>query len=473
MIAEKVPTEEPVDARSKAGKQPADARLDDFILLGRYSLILCCLSEALILSQLGNMFFMMYGGVAPTLVSCGDASLSGFKDDYDACAALEQLQAETNCTPSFSTQFESVNYEFGYYCGRTKLVKQSISIQMIGVIFGSIVFGWCSDNYGRKITMLVALVSTIACMFASSFTNDLFWFTIMRFLVNFFTGGTMVILVVFMVENLPSKDRFWIQNLITWSPNIVLFAIVAYLAGDWRTLTRASAMLALPAVGLLIFICESPQSLVQRRRLVEAKDAIQRIYRINGHSLDEDLLDQVLDKEAKKFLQLKAKVKQYTFVHLFYTWRFTRYTVAVAFSLFVASILNYSLLFNMEKLSGSIYMNAVYMGLFRCSLGLIAAFSDVKLKWLGRKHVHFVADAFAAVALLIFVLVYVSGMQLELHNLLRACVIGVIGICSLLYITNGICSSELFPTPIRNTSLAFANVMSRLATVISPMLFFL
>lgn len=64
-------------------------------------------------------------------------------------------------------------------------------------------------------------------------------------------------------------------------------------------------------------------------------------------------------------------------------------------------------------------------------------------------------------------------MQLELHNLLRACVIGVIGICSLLYITNGICSSELFPTPIRNTSLAFANVMSRLATVISPMLFFL
>ncbi|KAH7701110.1 Protein Y51A2D.18, partial [Aphelenchoides avenae] len=323
MIAEKVPTEEPVDGRAKAGKQPSDARLDDFILLGRYSLILCCLSEALILSQLGNMFFMMYAGVAPTLVSCGDASLSGYKDDYDACAALEQLQAETNCTPSFSTQFESVNYE----------------------------------------TMLVALISTIACMFASSFTYDLLWFTIMRFLVNFFTGGTMVILVVFMVENLPSKDRFWIQNLITWSPNIVLFAIVAYLAGDWRTLTRASAMLALPAVGLLMFICESPQSLVQRRRLVEAKDAIQRIYRINGHNLDEDLLDQVLDKEAKKFLQLKAKVKQYTFVHLFYTWRFTRYTVAVAFSLFVASILNYSLLFNMEKLSGSIYMNAVYMGL--------------------------------------------------------------------------------------------------------------
>lgn len=62
MIAEKVPTEEPVDGRAKAGKQPSDARLDDFILLGRYSLILCCLSEALILSQLGNMFFMMYAG---------------------------------------------------------------------------------------------------------------------------------------------------------------------------------------------------------------------------------------------------------------------------------------------------------------------------------------------------------------------------------------------------------------------------
>ena len=142
----------------------------------------------------------------------------------------------------------------------------------------------------------------------------------------------------------------------------------------------------------------------------------------------------------------------------------------------------------MEKLSGSIYLNSVFLGLFRYSLNLITAFSDIKLPWLGRKHVHFIADAFAAVALVIFVIVYIagikivnelspdsvrSGMQVELANVLRACVVGVIGICSLLYTTNGVCSSELFPTPIRNTSFSFGQLLSRLGVVFSPLIFFL
>ncbi|KAH7730916.1 Protein Y51A2D.18 [Aphelenchoides avenae] len=473
MVPQKVPTEEPSDVAVEENKPLSEAKLDDFVVLGRYTLVLCCFSELLILSQLGNMFFMMYAGAAPTLVACGNASFSGYKDSKEACAALTNIQAETNCTPSFTTQFDSVNYEFGYYCSRTKLVKQSISIQMIGIMIGCIVFGWCSDNYGRKITMLGALAACMTCMVASSFTYDLLWFTILRFLVNFFNGGTMVILVPFMVENLPKQHRFWIQNLITWSPNIVVFALVAYLSHDWRTLTRASAVIALPAAAILIFLCESPRSLAQRRRLHEAKAAIQRIYRINGHKLDEEVLDQVLDKEAKKFQESTKKIKQYTMLHLFCTWRFTRYTVAVAFSLFVTSILNYSLLFNMEKLSGSIYLNSVFLGLFRYSLNLITAFSDIKLPWLGRKHVHFIADAFAAVALVIFVIVYIAGMQVELANVLRACVVGVIGICSLLYTTNGVCSSELFPTPIRNTSFSFGQLLSRLGVVFSPLIFFL
>jgi hypothetical protein len=198
-----------------------------------------------------------------------------------------------------------------------------------------------------------------------------------------------------------------------------------------------------------------------------------RIHRIDGRHCDETVLDYVLDKEEQKFLETKRKTKQYTILHLFYTWRFTRYTIALAFSLFVTSILNYSLLFNMEKLSGSIYLNSVYLGLFRYALNLIAAFSDIRLKWLGRKMVHFIADSFATIALSIFVGVYIAGKQVEYADYLRLCVVGVIGICSLLYTTNGVASSELFPTAIRNTSFSFGQLLSRLGVVVSPLLFFL
>jgi predicted membrane-bound dolichyl-phosphate-mannose-protein mannosyltransferase len=98
-------------------------------------------------------------------------------------------------------------------------------------------------------------------------------------------------------------------------------------------------------------------------------------------------------------------------LHLFYTLRFTRYTLAVAFSFLVVSLMNYSLLYNMEKLSGSIYLNGIFMGLFRYSMNLSIAFLDLKFKRLGRKFAHFIADALAATALAIYAIIYLLGQS--------------------------------------------------------------
>lgn len=175
-----------------------------------------------------------------------------------------------------------MRFQFGYYCGRTKRVKQSISIQMIGVMIGSIVFGYFSDNYGRKIVRHRLSYGCLILSLDNAWSSQRVYY--LHACLVLYQWSRLVhsaeipcellqrrhhgvsrqclrsplirthfrILVVFMVENLPKKDRFWIQNLITWSPNIVVFALVAYLSHDWRTLTRASAGLALPAVALLM-----------------------------------------------------------------------------------------------------------------------------------------------------------------------------------------------------------------------------
>lgn len=450
-----------------------NAKMDDFVVLSRYACLVCLLSELMILCQLSNMLYMVYAGAAPSLVSCGskvytEAETVKQRCDYTTNTGI----GNGTCTPELKAQFVSVNYEFGYFCGTTKLVKQSISVQMIGVIVGSIIFGHLSDSYGRRKIMSIALILCISFMIISSFSNSLIWFTVWRFLVNLTNAGTMVILMVFVVENLPKKDRFWISNLITWSPNMVLYAVIAYFAGDWRTLTRVSALLALPALALLAFLCESPRYLVQSRRLEDAKAAVMRIHRIDGRVCDERLLDHVLYKEEQTFMESKKK-KKYSFIHLFYTLTFTRYTVAVAFSLLVTSILNYSLLFNMEKLSGSLYWNSIFMGLFRYACNLAIAFADIKFEWVGRKFAHAVAQAFSFVALEICAFIYLFGYQVDFANVVRAGVLSVIGVCSLLYTTNGICSNELFPTCIRNTSFSFGQVWSRIGVVISPQIFLL
>uniref|UniRef100_A0A915DKH5 Major facilitator superfamily (MFS) profile domain-containing protein n=1 Tax=Ditylenchus dipsaci TaxID=166011 RepID=A0A915DKH5_9BILA len=454
-----------------------NAKLDDFVYLGRYALLVCLLSELMILCQLGNMLYMVYAGAAPSLASCGSKVFSPEENGKQRCAYLDSAIAAggtkngTCSEPVLKSQFYSVNAEFGYYCGETKLVKQSISIQMIGVMVGSVIFGNLSDRYGRRKIMAIALTLCLICMLITSFTNSLFWFTFWRFLVNVFNGGTMVILMVFIVENLPKKDRFWISNIITWSPNMVLYALIAYLSEDWRWLTRASVILALPALVLLMLLCESPRFLVQSRRLEDAKKAIQRIHRIDGRVCDEALLDHVLSKEEQLFLESKKK-KKYNFMHLFYTWTFTRYTVAVAFSLMVTSIINYSLLFNMEKLSGSIYLNSVFMGLFRYSCNLAIAFLDIRFEKIGRKFVHFIAHFFASIALAFVAVVYATGYQIDLSDYTRVGVLSVIGVCSLLYTTNGIASNELFPTCIRNTPTHLARCSAVWSDLWTPLPYF-
>uniref|UniRef100_A0A183BKY1 MFS domain-containing protein n=1 Tax=Globodera pallida TaxID=36090 RepID=A0A183BKY1_GLOPA len=153
---------------------------------------------------------------------------------------------------------------------------------MVGVIFGSVLFGFLSDSYGRRKIMLIALILCILSMVATSFTNDLLSFTIVRFFVNFFNAGTIVILVVFTSEHYPKKHRFCLTNVINWSHNYVIFAIMAWAAGDWRTLQRVSAAFAIPCILILAFLSESPRFLVQCRRMADAKAAILRMHRIDG-----------------------------------------------------------------------------------------------------------------------------------------------------------------------------------------------
>jgi OCT family organic cation transporter-like MFS transporter 4/5 len=173
----------------------------------------------------------MYSGAEPSLKSCGSHVFDPKLTQKAKCAEFAQLQNRTNCKPVLVPQFESINYEWDYYCSDNKWVKQSISIQMIGIIVGALVFGQCSDLFGRKPALLVSLIGCIISMVSSSFTNGLILFTILRFFVNVFNGGCISVQLVFTVENLPKEHRFWISNMITWSPNIVIFAIIAYFSG--------------------------------------------------------------------------------------------------------------------------------------------------------------------------------------------------------------------------------------------------
>ena len=107
----------------KEDEENSTTTLDDFFKLGRYTLLICLVSEFCILNQVGNMLYMMYAGnlkknfvcdflgVAPPVVGCGEHNFSHILNQHDVCSHLLALQQNDSCVPRLDAQFESVNYE--------------------------------------------------------------------------------------------------------------------------------------------------------------------------------------------------------------------------------------------------------------------------------------------------------------------------------------------------------------------------
>lgn len=55
---------------------------------------------------------------------------------------------------------------------------------------------------------------------------------------------------------------------------------------------------------------------------------------------------------------------------------------------FSMGAISYGLMFNLEKISGSLYINAAMLGLFRYALNMLIAVADHFFKCIGRKVIH-------------------------------------------------------------------------------------
>uniref|UniRef100_A0A1I7XIX6 MFS domain-containing protein n=1 Tax=Heterorhabditis bacteriophora TaxID=37862 RepID=A0A1I7XIX6_HETBA len=218
--------------------------MDDFIKLGWYCTRVLSASEFMTLTALSSMVYMVYAGISPTVIGCGSIS---FNSTEYACENLSAVRLQTNCTPQLEYQFYSVNVEFDLLCDDSKLVKNSISIQMIGVLIGALIAGQLSDLYGRRTILICSLLGFAAFSLGTSLTTSFIQFTMLRAIVGFFTGGLSAVQGVFLIENVPVRHRMWINTVITWSPNFIIFPMIAYLCGDWRTLAGVSAVISLVA----------------------------------------------------------------------------------------------------------------------------------------------------------------------------------------------------------------------------------
>ncbi|XGW04689.1 hypothetical protein V3C99_015681 [Haemonchus contortus] len=449
-------------------------RLDDYVVMGRYVVYICILAELMILPQVSSMFYMMYAGASPSLASCErnvvfDSSL----EEKEVCTLYEEI-GPGNCTsPSLRYQFRSVNVEWNYFCGSAKTIKNSISMQMIGVLIGSAMFGQISDSFGRRKSMLVTMAGMAIGWILVAKSYDLTLFTVSRTAVGFFTGGSISVLNVFIMENIPKKHRMWINMAITWSPNMLPLAAMAWASGDWRSLALLNAIVCVPGL-LFCFLCihESPRWLIHCGKIAEAQEIMRREFGSSKEETHNETLHKAVRNEYELMLRADSQKRRYSFCHLFYSPKLAITTIVLAFSYFSTSIVNYGILFNMEKLSGSIYLNSVYTGLMRYACNLTLGYADLKWRRIGRKFVHTSGLVIIVICLALVIIAYSLDLNHALKEEIRVFILLASSMTSQIYISSGIVGNELFPTPVRTLGYSFLQLWNRVGVVLSPFVFY-
>lgn len=304
-----------------------------------------------------------------------------------------------------------------------------------------------------------------------SYATTIEVFNIYRFLGSIFVGAKSSVLHVLLLEYLPKQHRVWISTILSFSPNYIIFSIMAYYAQNWRNLMYILSFVGLLGLILINFVKEPVRWLIQKGKLNKARQSMIFIEKWSGKLTDnmEKKIFDYIEEESFKQEENQRRRKSYTFKHLFVTWKFTSYTLFFGYSALVGCFINYALIFNLEKVSGSIYMNTAYLGLIRWFFNISVGVLDYYVKWFGRKTCHTLA--MCTIILTLSIVLFNIYFPLQHQYIVRFATLFAISMCSQIFIANSVAQTELFPTSIRNIAVSFQAIFARLGSIAAPFLF--
>jgi major inositol transporter-like SP family MFS transporter len=157
---------------------------------------------------------------------------------------------------------------------------------IIGAAVGSLASGYCSDRFGRRLTLRLLSVLFIAGALGTAIAPDINLMIAARFVLGIAVGGGSATVPVFIAEiagpsrraRLVSRNELMIVSgqLLAYVLSAVMAALL-HTPGIWRYML---AIAMVPGILLLIgtfFVPASPRWLASKRRFDEAKDVLQQL----------------------------------------------------------------------------------------------------------------------------------------------------------------------------------------------------
>jgi len=387
----------------------------------------------------------------------------------------------TGCTNGYAYEQDmghTIVMEWNLVCDRIALLSTVQGSYMGGVFVGCIFWGWASDKFGRRLSILVAcLIQIISCLAAAASVNYIM-FIIFRFFVAFSVSGVFECGFVLVTEIVTPELRtsFGIMTQFPFGIGASLLPLVAYYVKDWVPLQLAISIPSLLLISYYWYIPESPRWLISENRFQEALDVLKDAAKVNGNTLppDDELLPalEALAQEESKGQEVTQRTKKeeliavfHEIITLFKTPEMRKRTLNIFFSWCVVAMVYYGLSFNTKNIGGDIYISNLISGLAEvvaCVLIIPA------LNRFGRVKVYsgtFLAGGIACMSVAVILWATKAGSLVWL--IITLAMTGkflVAGTFALAYLY----TAELFPTPVRNVAVGGASTFARVGSISAP-----
>ncbi|KAK3802250.1 hypothetical protein RRG08_004538 [Elysia crispata] len=195
----------------------------------------------------------------------------------------------------YGDEFEStIVSEWDLVCVRAYLNELSTTIYMIGSMMGALLITPLSDKFGRRLVLLICLLSQAVIGLCVAFSPTYAIFTILRFIVGFFNMGIALCAYVMMTELFPGQYRTipCCGFQVFWALGIMVTALFGYLIRDWHHLQIVFCSPNVLFAALVWLLPESLPWLISQKKYTLAQTVVNKIARINSLDIPEDLIMQ-------------------------------------------------------------------------------------------------------------------------------------------------------------------------------------
>merc|ERR1712110_260243 len=410
-----------------------------------------------------------------------DVSSAAFtSNNYEIAKAsrTSRLVACTNWT--FAKDMgETIVSDWNLVCDRTALLSTVQGSYMGGVFVGCLFWGWASDKFGRRPSILVASLIQIVSTVIAAFSPNYIMFIFFRFIIAFSVSGVFECAFVLVMEIVSPELRtpFGIMTQFPFAIGVCLLPLVAYFIRDWNHLQLAISLPCLVLTSYYWFMPESPRWLIQARKFTEAKAVLTEAAKENGKNIPDsaEFLEMIKSLDEKKDT-VEATTETSTFSEkfasafheiklLFATPQMRKRTFTVFITWLVIAMVYYGLSFNSKNIGGDIYISMFINGVAE---GIACLVIIPALAKLGRVKIYtgtFILSGVACLA--VAVILWVAPANSYLGLIISLAMTGkffISGTFALAYLY----TAELFPTPVRNVAVGGASTFARVGSMSAP-----